>query len=118
MDGGIQCASVRRTRARVGDTALRRRLLAKTDLIRQGGEPWRQTNHSMRTKAVYLCSQERINARDTSSTLQTMGRSSAVWPEATDEDLLATGLEGRLQARLPRLIEEFRTAIESLGFVY
>ena len=45
-------------------------------------------------------------------------RSSAVWPEATDEDLLATGLEGRLQARLPRLIEEFRTAIESLGFVY
>jgi hypothetical protein len=45
-------------------------------------------------------------------------RSSAVWPDATDEDLLAPGLEGRLQARLPRLIEEFRTAIESLGFVY
>ncbi len=45
-------------------------------------------------------------------------RSSAVWPDATDEDLLAPGLEVRLQARLPRLMEEFRTAIESLGFVY
>ena len=45
-------------------------------------------------------------------------RSSAVWLEATDEDLLAPGLEGRLQARLPRLMEEFKAAIESLGFVY
>ena len=45
-------------------------------------------------------------------------RSTAVWPDATDADLLAPGLEARLQARLPRLIEEFRTAIESLGFVY
>jgi len=45
-------------------------------------------------------------------------RSSAVWPEATDEDLLAPGLEARLQARLPRLMEEFRAAIESLEFVY
>lgn len=45
-------------------------------------------------------------------------RSSAVWPDATDEDLLAPGLEGRLQARLPRVMGEFKTAIESLGFVY
>jgi hypothetical protein len=45
-------------------------------------------------------------------------RSSAVWPDATDEDLLAPGLEERLQARLPRLMEEFKAAIESLGFVY
>ena len=45
-------------------------------------------------------------------------RSSAVWPDATDEDLLAPGLEERLQARLPRLMEEFKAAVESLGFVY
>ena len=45
-------------------------------------------------------------------------RSSAVWPDATDEDLLAPGLEERLQARLPRLMGEFKAAVESLGFVY
>ena len=45
-------------------------------------------------------------------------RSTAAWPDATDEDLLAPGLEVRLQARLPRLMEEFRAAIEALGFVY
>lgn len=45
-------------------------------------------------------------------------RSSAVWPEATDDELLAPGLEMRLQARLPRIMEEFKAAIESLGFVY
>jgi hypothetical protein len=45
-------------------------------------------------------------------------RSSAVWPDATDEDLLAPGLEMRLLARLPRLMDEFRVAVELLGFVY
>jgi hypothetical protein len=45
-------------------------------------------------------------------------RSSAVWPDATDEDLLTPGLETRLQARLPRLMKEFKAAVESLGFVY
>lgn len=45
-------------------------------------------------------------------------RSSAVWPEATDEDLTAPGLECRLLARLPALMAEFRHAIEDLGFTY
>lgn len=45
-------------------------------------------------------------------------RASAVWPDATDEDLTAPGLEERLQARLPALMAEFRKAVESLGFVY
>lgn len=45
-------------------------------------------------------------------------RSSAVWPEATDEDLTAPGLKERLEARLPALLAEFKTAIESLGFTY
>lgn len=45
-------------------------------------------------------------------------RSSAVWPDATDEDLTAPGLKERLEARLPKLLEEFRAAVESLGFTY
>jgi hypothetical protein len=45
-------------------------------------------------------------------------RDSAVWPEATDEELIAPGLEGRLLARLPALLEAFRADVESLGFVW
>jgi hypothetical protein len=45
-------------------------------------------------------------------------RSSAVWPDATDEDLTAPGLEARLLARLPVLMVEFKNAVESLGLVY
>lgn len=45
-------------------------------------------------------------------------RVSAVWPDATDEDLTAPGLEERLRARLPQLMDEFKQAVESLGFVY
>jgi hypothetical protein len=45
-------------------------------------------------------------------------RSCAIWPDATDEELIAPGLEERLQARLPGLLAEFRAAMESLGFEY
>ena len=45
-------------------------------------------------------------------------RDCAIWPEATDEDLTAPGLEERLLARLPALMAEFRAAVESLGFVW
>jgi hypothetical protein len=45
-------------------------------------------------------------------------RRSAVWPEATDDDLTADGLADRLAARLPALLTEFRAAVESLGFVW
>lgn len=52
-------------------------------------------------------------------------RSSAVWPEATDDDLLGMGedwdpdlLCKRLTDRLPSLLEEFRSAVESLGFTW
>lgn len=45
-------------------------------------------------------------------------RSSACWPDATDEDLTAPGLRERLEARLPALLAEFRTAMESLGFTW
>lgn len=45
-------------------------------------------------------------------------RSCAVWPDATDEELTSPGLEERLKARLPALMEEFKKAVESLGFTY
>lgn len=45
-------------------------------------------------------------------------RSCAVWPDATDEELLSPDLEQKLRDRLPALMEEFRTAVESLGFTF
>lgn len=45
-------------------------------------------------------------------------RRSAVWPDATDEELLADGLKERLEARLPQLLSDFRADVESLGFVW
>ena len=45
-------------------------------------------------------------------------RHSAVWPEATDEELTAPGLKERLEARLPALLVDFRAAVESLGFTW
>lgn len=47
-------------------------------------------------------------------------RSSAVWPEATDEQLSVSPeeLKEALQARLPALMAEFKQAMETLGFVY
>lgn len=45
-------------------------------------------------------------------------RSTAIWPDATDEDLTAPGLEDRLKARLPALLVEFRKTIESLGLTW
>jgi len=47
-------------------------------------------------------------------------RSSAIWPEATDEELSVPPeeLKAKLEARLPALMVEFRQAVESLGFVY
>jgi uncharacterized protein Usg len=45
-------------------------------------------------------------------------RHSAVWPDATDEDLTTPGLKERLETRLPALLAEFRKDIEALGFVW
>lgn len=45
-------------------------------------------------------------------------RSTAIWPDATDEELTAPGLEDRLKARLPKLIEEFQQALKELGLTY
>lgn len=47
-------------------------------------------------------------------------RSSAIWPEATDEELSAEPeeLKRKLLERLPGLMAEFKAAVESLGFVY
>jgi hypothetical protein len=45
-------------------------------------------------------------------------RHCAVWPDATDEDLTASGLRERLEARLPALLADFRKDVESLGFIW
>lgn len=45
-------------------------------------------------------------------------RSSAVWPDASDDDLTTPGLRQRLEDRLPLLLEEFKLAVEALGFIY
>lgn len=45
-------------------------------------------------------------------------RSCAVWPDATDAELTEPGLEQRLAARLPALMAQFKSAVESLGFTY
>lgn len=47
-------------------------------------------------------------------------RACAIWPDATDEQLMAPReeLEAALLARLPALMAEFRAAVESLGFTY
>lgn len=41
-------------------------------------------------------------------------RSSACWPEATDEELTAPGLRERLEARLPALLEAFHRDMEAI----
>ena len=42
-------------------------------------------------------------------------RSTAIWPDATLEDLQD---QDKLEARLPGLLEEFKQAVESLGFTF
>lgn len=45
-------------------------------------------------------------------------RSTAVWPEATEAELTSPNLKQRLEERLPQLLADFRTAVESLGFTW
>lgn len=42
-------------------------------------------------------------------------RRSAIWPEATDKDLMASDLKAKLTRRLPKLIREFKKAVTGLG---
>ncbi len=45
-------------------------------------------------------------------------RAAAIWPDATDEELVSPDLTIRLGSRLPALLSDFKLAIESLGFIY
>lgn len=45
-------------------------------------------------------------------------RSTAIWPDATDDELMSPDLKERLEERLPRLMAEFQAAVESIGFTY
>ena len=56
--------------------------------------------------------------RDTKDRDLDAARHTAIWPEATDEDLIAPRLKARLTDRLPALLVEFKKDIEALGFSY
>lgn len=45
-------------------------------------------------------------------------RSTAIWPDATDEQLMDDNLAEALKARLPALLVEFRQTLEALGFTW
>jgi len=45
-------------------------------------------------------------------------RRCAVWPDATDEELCRDDLRDVLEARLPKIMVEFRKDMETVGFVY
>lgn len=45
-----------------------------------------------------------------------LARSSAIWLDATDEDLKEEGLEKRLRDRLPALVSEFNSRMSAIGF--
>jgi hypothetical protein len=67
----------------------------------------------------YTVSYEPVNIVGTGKPRElAAARSAAAWPDATDEDLTAPGLEERLAARLPALLEEFHAAVVGLGFVW
>jgi hypothetical protein len=47
-------------------------------------------------------------------------RRAAIWEDATDDELCQepAKLKEMLEARLPKLLAEFRKRMESLGFIY
>jgi hypothetical protein len=47
-----------------------------------------------------------------------VARASAIWPDATDEQLCADNLTDALVARLPALLREFKAMLQSLGFTW
>ena len=45
-------------------------------------------------------------------------RRCAIWPEATDDELTSPNLRQLLEARLPKLLEEFQADMQELGFTF
>jgi hypothetical protein len=45
-------------------------------------------------------------------------RATAVWPDATDDELIALDLKEKLINRLPQLLKDFQSDVESLGFTF
>jgi hypothetical protein len=45
-------------------------------------------------------------------------RSCALWPDASESELQSPDIKDKLLARLPSLMDEFKKAVESLGFEY
>lgn len=74
--------------------------------------PWRLTSTDgpmhYPGNAVYLAGDRELDA----------ARRAAVWPDATDEDLMREDLREVLTARLPDLMARFRAAMLAAGFIY
>lgn len=45
-------------------------------------------------------------------------RSSTIWDEVTEEELRSENIIEKLNARLPKLLEDFNGVITNLGFIY
>lgn len=71
------------------------------------------------TNTIYLAGDRDWKLRKKARELEA-ARRSALWPEATDADLMqeTEALRAALVARHPALMAEFRAAVESLGFIY
>ncbi len=58
------------------------------------------------------------HARDSESRNLDAARRCAIWPEATDDELTSQNLRELLDARLPKLLEEFQADMQELGFTF
>ena len=58
------------------------------------------------------------HARDSESRNLDAARRCAIWPEATDDELTSPNLRQLLEARLPKLLEEFQADMQELGFTF
>ena len=58
------------------------------------------------------------HARDSESRNLDAARRCAIWPEATDAELTSQNLRELLDARLPKLLEEFQADMQELGFTF
>ena len=87
------------------------------EIVKIGHTDWRESNEQPQESLTATWEPVWIVGDGKERQLD-FARSSAVWPEATDEDLTAPGLKERLEARLPALLVAFRAAVEHFGFVW
>lgn len=87
------------------------------DVVNGGSNSWTESNEKPAEKLaadwepVWVIGEGKERDLDAA-------RASAVWPDATDAELMADDLEAKLVARLHALVADFKAAVESLGLVY